>query len=179
MNVTYVLVAVSLASIFFLLLSVRRNRSQIYQLENMASHTQPIDLEAFRNLVNPGDEIYLRQHLSPRDLRAVRRKRARAAAEYVRCASRNAAVLAAVGETARRSADPAIVLVGEQLIDSAVRLRWLSFLVLIRFYAIVAVPAVSFTPTQVGERYEELVGRATRLGSLQNYQPLGRISAAL
>ena len=95
MNVTYILVAVSLASIFFLLLSVRRNRSQIYQLENMASHTQPIDLEAFRNLVNPGDEIYLRQHLSPRDLRAVRRKRARAAAEYVRCASRNAAVLAA------------------------------------------------------------------------------------
>src|SRR5580692_1401750 len=67
---------------------------------------RPIDVEAFRNLINPAEDDYLRRRLPPTEFRSVRRARLRALAAYVQVAAINASVLVRVGESALASGNP-------------------------------------------------------------------------
>ena len=72
-----------------------RHRSRGLQISSdveLAAQIQPIDVEAFRNLVDPAEDDYLRRRLPASDFRVVRRERLRAMAAYVQLAGRNAAI---------------------------------------------------------------------------------------
>jgi hypothetical protein len=135
-----------------------------------------VDLDAFRNLMDPEEEEYLRLNLSPADFRRIQRERLRAAVEYIQCAAFNAAVLMRFAEAARRSSDPATVQAAAKLIDNAIRLRTYAFQAVPKLYLAMVFPGRRFSPARVAESYEQMTRQVVLLG-LQ--YPTGNISGAL
>jgi hypothetical protein len=135
-----------------------------------------VDLRAFRNLMDPEEEEYLRRALPPADFRRIQRERLRAAVEYIKCAASNAAVLMQFAEAARQSEDPAAAQAALKLIDNAIRLRTYAFQAIPKLYLAMVFPGRRFSPARVAESYELMTRQVVLLG-LQ--YPTGEISAAL
>jgi hypothetical protein len=138
---------------------------------------QPVDVEAFRNLVNPADDEYLRTHLRPRQFRHVRRERLRATAAYVQIAGQNAAVLVQLGEAALATGNPLTAEAARKLVNDALFLRRNSALALAKIYVGMALPGSGFNTDRIVEGYEHLNGSAMLLGRLQNPTNPVRLSA--
>jgi hypothetical protein len=175
MNLAIVLViAAVLALATISILAVSRNQ-QISKRN--AGTIRPIDIGAFRNLINPAEDGYLRRHLPPAQFRVVRRKRLRAMAAYVHVAGSNAVVLVRVGEAALDSGDPQVAGAARQLVNDALLLRRNTTVALARIYLAMAWPNSGFAAVRVIERYEQLSGAAMLLGRLQNPVVPVRLSA--
>src|ERR1700748_1813718 len=93
---------------------------------------QPIDIQAFRNLVDPAESLYLRRRLSAAEFRAVQRERLVAMRAYIQAAARNASVLITLGEPALSSSDPHTAEAAHQLVDHALSLRRNAFFAVIK-----------------------------------------------
>jgi hypothetical protein len=135
---------------------------------NLTLAIRPVDIEAFRNLINPAEDDYLRRRLPPAQFRAVRRERLRAMAAYVHAAASNAAVLLRLGEAALASGDARIAGAAQQLVNEALLLRRNSTVALAWIYLALAWPNSEFAAVRVVDRYEHLSGAAMLLGRLQN-----------
>jgi len=143
----------------------------------MAEAIRPIDVEAFRNLIDPSEDDYLRRRLPPGQFRAVRRERLRAMAAYVQIAANNASVLVRAGQAAAASPNPQIVEAAYQLVNDALLLRRNAALALARIYLALLWPNSGIAAVRVAERYERLSGAAMLLGRLQNPAVPVRLSA--
>src|SRR5580692_8692553 len=119
MNLAIVLVVAAVAALVIILRLAVTQSLQVKQSSSLAVAIQPIDVEAFRNLINPAEDDYLRRRLPPVDFRHVRRERLRAMAAYVQTAAVNAAVLIRVGEAALASGDTRIADAARQLVNDA------------------------------------------------------------
>ncbi len=139
---------------------------------------RPIDIEAFRNLIDPEEDRYLRRRLPPAQFRAVRRERLRAMAAYVHIAGSNAGVLVRVGEAALASGDPNLAGAAQEMVNDALLLRRNATVALARIYLALALPNSRFAAVRVIERYEQLNGTAMLLGRLQNPGVPIRLSAS-
>jgi hypothetical protein len=161
-----------------LILRVAVSRSlQISASANLAAQIRPIDVEAFRNLINPADDEYLRVSLAPAQFRVVRRARLRAMAAYVQEAGRNAALLARIGQGALASRDPRTREAAQELVNSALLLRRNAALALLRIYAALAWPNSGLAAARIIDSYEHLSGSAMLLGRLQNPAAPVRVAA--
>src|SRR5437660_101196 len=100
-----IVIAAFLSLVCILGLTISRSL-QVSAGHDLAGKIHPLDVEAFRNLLSPSDDAFLRQHLSASDFRLVQRARLRAMAAYVQEAGRNAAVLIRIGQAAMAAADP-------------------------------------------------------------------------
>ncbi len=162
-----------------IILSVAVTRSlQVKGSSGTAVAIRPIDIGAFRNLIDPDEDNYLRRRLPPGRYRAVRRERLRAMAAYVEIAGSNAAVLVQVGGTALASGDAQVAGAARQLVDDALLLRRNTFVALMRIYLALAWPCSEFAAVRVVDRYERLSGAAMLLGRLQNPVVAVRLSAS-
>jgi len=157
----------------------RRRRIQISNASGLVKLTHAVDLEAFCNLMDPAEDAFLRANLPPPAYRKLRRERLLIAIQYVRAVSSNAVVLLALGEAVRRNPDPGIAAAGEQMVDSAIRLRLNSAVVLLNLWAAVALPKAKVPAAALVSRYQHLKALASHLGRLQSPAVAGRISAAL
>lgn len=92
-------------------------------LDEMAARLRPIDVDAFRNLIDEREEEYLRANLPSREFRRIHRQRMLAVVEYVWSATRNTSILIGLGEAAKQSRDPAVVAAADKLLENALRLR--------------------------------------------------------
>jgi hypothetical protein len=178
MTVAIVLVlaaVVALAFIFGITISGSR------QLSKGAPGTQlqPIDLAAFRNLVNPAEDEYLRRHLPAAEFRTVQRKRLRATAAYIHAASGNATMLIRIAQTALASGEPHTIEAARQLVDTALLLRRNATFALLRIYVALPWPSSGLAATPILDGYERLTGSAMLLGRLQNPAAPVRISVTL
>jgi hypothetical protein len=164
-----------------LIFIVRITISQRLQVApvNLAAQIRPIDVEAFRNLVDPAEDDYLRRRLLPAQFRAVRRERLRAMASYIQIAAGNAAVLVRLGQNALLSTDASTAEAARQLVEGALLLRRNCAFALIRIYIALAWPNAGHAAELVLHRYEQLNGSAMLLGRLQNPGAPLRISASL
>src|ERR1700741_3614178 len=108
--------------------------------EGNPQQIQAIDVEAFRNLVDPAENEYLRRRLGPSEFRRVQRKRLQATMAYIQVAKRNAALLALIGQEALASGDPTTIDAAQQLVDSAMLLRSNASVALFRIYVALAWP---------------------------------------
>ena len=142
------IVASALALVLILTVSVSRTLQVLPK--GGANHLQPIDVEAFRNLVDPTEDEYLRRHLLPSAFRTVRRERLRAVAEEL-CLVR--------GDRAEA---------GRQLVNNALLLRRNSTLVLMKIYVLLAWPNSGLLAEPVLHGYERMSGAAMLLGRLQH-----------
>lgn len=145
---------------------------------DLSAQIHPIDVEAFRNLINPAEDEYLRQRLLPPQLRTVRRARLRAMAAYVRVAAANAVVLVRIGEAALASNNPHTVEAARELINEALLIRRNTTLALARIYFALAWPNHGLAATRVADHYDRLSRSAMLLGRLQNPALPVRISGA-
>jgi len=171
------IISASLGLIFILVYSVSRSL-QISRSSGIAGEIHPLDVEAFRNLVDPAELDYLRRSLRAAEFRAVQRERLRAMAAYIQVAARNAAVLIQIGNAALASGDRRTFEAARQLIDSALLLRRNALFALLRIYIAMAWPDSSFAAVPILSGYERLNGSAMLLGRLQHPAVPVRISAA-
>jgi hypothetical protein len=141
---------------------------QVKPASSLSTSIRPIDVQAFRNLANPAEQNYLRQHLPPAEFRFVRRERLHAMAAYIQIVAANAAVLIKAGEAALASGDPRLAEASRQLVNDALLLRRNTSLALARIYFALAWPYSNFGAVLVADRYEQVSGSAMLLGRLQN-----------
>ncbi len=172
----FLVIAAVLALAAILSVAVTRNL-QVKGSAGAIATIRPIDIEAFRNLIDPAEDNYLRRRLPSAQFRKVRRERLRAMAAYIDVASSNAAVLVRVGETALASGDPQVAGAARQLVNDALLLRRNTGIALARIYLALAWPYSGFEAVRVVERYERLSGAAMLLGRLQNPAVPVRLSA--
>jgi hypothetical protein len=168
MNLAIVLViAAAVALGVILRLAVSRSLQAKGNL-SLPARIRPLDVEAFRNLINPAEDHYLRRRLPAAQFRRVRRARLRAIVGYVQVAANNAALLVRVGEAALATGDPRVAEAAQQLVEHALLLRRNTTVALARIYVALAWPHSSFAAVRVIDRYEQVSGSAMLLGRLQN-----------
>ncbi|MGA2019915.1 MAG: hypothetical protein ABSH02_04935 [Candidatus Sulfotelmatobacter sp.] len=177
MNLAIVLVIAAAVALGVILRLAVSPSLQAKGSSNLAATICPIDVEAFRNLINPAEDHYLRRRLPPSQFRMVRRVRLRAMAGYIQVAANNAAVLVRVGEAALATGDPRVAEAAQQLVDHALLLRRNTTVALARIYLALAWPHSSFAAVRVIDRYEQVSGSAMLLGRLQNPAAAVRLSA--
>ena len=174
-----VLVVVSVVALALLLLAVRQRRTLLTNSNGIAGQLLPVDIEAFRNLIDPSEEQFLRAQLTRSQFRSIQRARLLATVDYVRRASHNAATLMRLGEAARHNLDPRIADAGQRLVDDAVRLRMFALLSITRLYLGVALPGVHISAGSVVESYQQLSGLASQVMVMQRPQPSTPLIAAV
>jgi hypothetical protein len=162
----------TLAAIFALLgvlalgaiVCLAKSNTRNGNLDELAAQLRPVDVRAFRNLMDYGEEQFLRENLSFGDFRSVHRERMVAAAEYVQCAAKNAAILVRLAEAARVSADPEIVTAGERLLENALKLRLYALQMIPRLYVAILLPGVARGPYPLAENYDTMRRQVVMLG---------------
>jgi hypothetical protein len=135
---------------------------------DLEAQIEAIDVAAFRNLIDPAEDEYLRRHLSAAQFRVTQRARLRARAAYVRVAGRNAAVLIRMGQTALATNDTRVREAALRLVNDALLLRRNAGFALLRIYADMAWPNRSTAAAGLIDRYERLGDSAMLLGRLRN-----------
>jgi hypothetical protein len=179
MNLAIVLVIVAVFSLVTIF-SVAVSRSlQSRTSAGLPGAIRPIDVEAFRNLINPAEDDYLRRRLPPGEFRVVRRERLLAMAAYVRLAANNATVLVTAGQAALAGGNPRVGEAAHQLVNDALLLRRNATVALARIYLALAWPNSGLAAVRVADRYEKLSGTAMLLGRLQNPAVAVRLSAQI
>jgi hypothetical protein len=168
MNLAIVLVIVASVALGIILRIAVTQSLQVKQDSNLSTSIRPIDIQAFRNLVSPAEDNYLRRHLPPGQFRLLRRERLRAMAAYIQIVAANAAVLINAGEAALATGDPRITDAARQLVNDALLLRRNATIALVRIYFALAWPYSHFAAVKVVDRYEKISGSAMLLGRLQN-----------
>jgi hypothetical protein len=176
MMIPVVLVLLAVLALLVFVISARRRASAVSDLSELRERTRPVDILAFRNLVDPVEKEFLRQRLEPRQFRTIQRERLRVAVEYTKRVSENAVILSQIGDAARTSADPHVSQAGEQLVNTALRVRIYSLETRARLYAAIVLPSMPLSHPRVSDSYERLTSTMVRLGRLQKQS--GKLSAA-
>ncbi len=179
MTLAVVFVIAAVVSLVFIFGLVISRSLQVSTDSGLAGKIQPIDVEAFRNLIDPAEDDYLRRRLSASEFRLVRRQRLRAMAAYVQAAGRNAAILVRMGQAAMTSHDAQTAEAARRLVDNALLLRRNTAIALLRIYIALAWPNSGLAAAPILDGYERLNGSAMLLGRLQNPAVPVRISATL
>jgi hypothetical protein len=172
------LVIAAVLSLFFILRISASRSLQISGDAGLARQIQPLDVEAFRNLIDLSENEYLRHRLTTRQFRRVRRERLRATAAYVQVAGRNAALLVHIGTTAIEGGDAQIAEAAQRLVNDALLLRRNATYAILQIYVARALPAWNLTGASVLNSYERISGSAMLLGRLQNPGAPVRVSAS-
>lgn len=146
-------------------------------LDGIASRLRSVDVNAFRNLIDERERLFLRDHLPGREFRSLHRERMWAATEYVWCAARNAGILIQVAEAARRDRDPAVAAAAEKLLDNAMRLRLYAFEIMPRLYLSMWFPEASLRTQSIADRYDNMTRQVVTLACL--HQPTQAAASAL
>jgi hypothetical protein len=161
----WALVAVAFVAVGILAYVAIRGRTRRVDLERTVQAFRSLDIEAFRNLVDSAEEAFLRNHLSPRKFREIKRQRAWAALLYAWEAGRAATALAKVGQAAQRNLDPEIVASGVQVAENAFQLRLQTVRVSLRLLTEVLLPGLSSRSLpSMADQYERAAETLFRLG---------------
>ncbi|HTS34984.1 MAG TPA: hypothetical protein VMH04_04885 [Candidatus Solibacter sp.] len=177
MNLAIVLVVVAVVALVLILRTTVSRSLQVSSGAGMVGQLQPIDIEAFRNLIDPAEDDYLRRRLPPAEFRSVRRERLRAVAAYVATSGRNAAVLIHIGQVALAADDAHTAEAARQMVNDALLLRRNAAFALLRIYLVLAWPGAELSAAPVLHGYERLNSSAMLLGRLQNPSAPMRIAA--
>jgi hypothetical protein len=163
MNTAYFYIAIAvLLGAGLTYLAVRRSRRSL-GLDEARAIMNSLDIQAFRNLVNPEEEDFLRSSLPADQFRAIRRERAWAALSYMRTLSQIALGFSRLGHAMRNSSDSRLVELGRQIVSSAVLLRLRSLEASGRLLIAVVFPGLPLLyPRPLFEEYARSTGLLLR-----------------
>lgn len=145
--------------------------AKIRDLNLLAAQLRPIDVNAFRNLINEREEEFLRQSLPWHEFRRIHSERMLAAVGYVRGAARNAGILIRLAEAAALDPDPTVATAAQNLLENATNVRLYAFQQVPRFYLSILVPGLSHAPYSLAEHYDTMARQGILLGCLRG--PVG------
>ena len=137
-------------------LSIRGRRVAIATAEDFEGRVKPVNLDALQNLMNPTEEAFLRESLSPADYREVERARIRATLDYVGAISWNAALFMSAAQRLRQHKSPEIVAAALQISKEALELRLLSLSAELLLTLRLVLPAARLAPKGIGQVYGSL-----------------------
>jgi hypothetical protein len=179
MTVALILVLLAALALAGFLLQIRNKQLAPGGEANLGERLHPVDLEAFRNLIDPEEERYLRDNLPIGKFRGIQRQRLRAAVDYLAGVSHNAAILLQLGQIARRSPDPQIGEAGRNLVDTASRLRLYSLTATAKLYGRMLLPGARFETAPIVGQYEQMRDCAALLSRLRDPATAGLIPRGL
>ena len=156
----FALIVVAVLAMLFLWRVARGQGVPVQAVKDLEGRLLQVDLDAFRNIIDPAQDKLLRSHLPAGQFRAMQRKRRRAAIDYVYRTSHNAAILLRLGEAAQKSPDATITAAGEELVSAALATRMYSLMAISQLYVEILLPGVSFSMTNVADQYERLRERS-------------------
>lgn len=168
MTIAIILVVAALGTLIVILTFTVSQGLQSSGRTGPATEIRPMDVAAFRNLVDPAEDDYLRRRLPASDFRLVRRERLRALAAYVQSAKRNAEVLVRIAQNSTLAADAQTAEAARRLEDNAHLLQRNCMFAIVKIYIALAWPNSSLAAAPVLQGYEELNHSAMLLGRLQN-----------
>jgi len=177
MITAFILIIIGLLAAAALVQLVRTGKVAATGSDSTAKAIHPVDLRAFRNLVDPEEEEFLRANLTAAQFRSLRRERLRTALEYISRAAQNAKILMRMGEAARLNPDASIAEAGEKLADSALHLRLYAFQATAKLYLAILVPGTNISPVRITENYERMTRLVVLLGCLR--YPTNGVAAGL
>jgi len=178
MITAWIFVAIALLALTALLYSAAAHRRRPASIEDAIQTMRSIDIAAFRNLIDPEEEAFLRSNLPPDKFRVVKRERARAAISYVWSAGQAAALFADVGQSAKHSPDPTIAASGAQIAQTALRLRLQTMQTCFRLARTAVLPGrKSLAPPVWIDQFEWTAEALQRLGRLRRHESVYSTSA--
>lgn len=154
MTTPLIFVIVACLSLLLIVYLVRTHTKVGGDLDELAAQLRPIDVNAFRNLIDEREETFLREYLTAGEFRSIHRERMLAATEYLWGAARNAGILIQLAEAGKADADPTVAAAADSLLENALRFRLYAFQVVPRLYLSALVPYVSHAPQAVAEQYD-------------------------
>lgn len=165
MIAAWILVAIAFVALGILVYVAIRSRTRRVDLEKAVQAFRSLDIETFRNLVDSGEEAFLRNNLSPKKFREIKRQRAWAALIYAWEAGRAAAALAKIGQATQRSPNPEIAASGVQVAENAFRLRLQTIGACLHLLTEVVLPGLrSPSLPPLVDQYERTAETVFRLG---------------
>jgi hypothetical protein len=167
MTITLILVTLGLLALSFVVITARSHALAKRNLEGLAGKIQPVDIEAFRNLIDPAEEDYLRRSLLAPEFRSIQRERLVTAVEYISCASQNASLLLRLAQAAAGSEDQAVSEAAQRMINGATRMRIFALQAKAKLYVGILFPGLRISAGSVAEIYEQLTRDAVTLRCLQ------------
>lgn len=179
MNALIALILVSIIVAVFLAVFLFKARANGRTLAELETSLIPVDAAALGNLLHERENAFLRRNLAPREYRQIKRKRVRAAREYVWNISQNAAVLSRIAGLALDSGDPQVQTTAQKLAKDAVELRWSALRVFSLLLVHEAYPSLDLGSIKIRERYTSLTESASWFYRLRFPESRIRISAAL
>jgi len=179
MTIALMVFAVALLLAALLLRAARGHAAMVRELPELEGLTRPVNLAAFRNLVDPTEEEHLRAQLPGNQFRKIQRQRVRAALDYVERTKHNGAILLRLGESGRRDPNPEVAAAARELVNTALRLRTNALLAKAILYARMAMPEARISIGHVADMYQNLTDGVLRLARLQNPTYATRLSAMI
>ncbi len=123
MTLVVLVIAICLLSILVVYRFVRGPAVRFEEAREIEKLIQPVDLAAFRTLIDPEEERFLRSRLPESEVRSLCRERAQVALGYVHVMAGNAALILCLADRASDSADPETAATGRELAVTALRFR--------------------------------------------------------
>ena len=177
MTTSLIFAFIGLLVLVLILLLAKGHLTTHGDLQELAAQLRPVDVAAFCNLISESEQKFLYDRLPPSEFRTIHRERMLAAVDYVRGASRNAAILIRLGESARQHPDPTIRDTAQKLVDDGLRLRLFALQLVPRLYLSMAFPRLSPASDGIADTYDSMSGYVVTLGRLQF--PTHEMSSAL
>jgi hypothetical protein len=120
---TLIILFAAALSLFLVWTTLRAGLPQIRSLDDWETKKHDVDLKAFRVLLDPAEEEYLRASFTPSQFRRFQRRRLGLALCSLDLIAKNAAMLMKLGQLAKSGATPELAKEAEDLVYGALRLR--------------------------------------------------------
>ncbi len=168
MIITVVVIALALCAVMLFYLAVHNRKKQAGQ------SIRPVDLDAFRVLMDRNDEAFMREKLPRSTFSQLKRLRIRVTLRYVARIAANASAVLQMGETARLSPSAEVADTAAQVMELATQIRLQCLLAMAKLSLEYAMPSLQLTPAMLVPKYQSLKDSVSRLGDLQaqNFVPL-------
>lgn len=173
------LVIFSLSALVFIIYVAQGSSPSASTAEEFTRLLKHVDVEGFRNLMDPAETAFLRRSLSPEAFRYVQRKRLRAAICYLRTVADNCAILLHMAGPSRSNTDPQISIAAAELARSAVQLRLYALLTTSKLFFAILFPMFSSGRVLLADRYQGFAARVLHFISLSAPAQTNSFSNAL
>ncbi len=155
MITTFLIIGI-VPALLFVFYIARRSVLSAQSYDELSRQLVPVDIAAFRNLIDANETRYLREKLAPAVFRAVQRQRQIATLAYVKAVAHNAALLIAMADPAKSSPNPEVASTAQAVVEQALQLRIRSLLLILRLWAGIAIPGLTVAGASIADRYQNV-----------------------
>jgi hypothetical protein len=160
---TLVILTLAVLSLFLVWKILFPGLPQIRTLDDWESNKYDVDLAAFKLLLEPSEEQFLRESLSLAQCRRFQRARCALALRALNLVGNNAAMLIRLGHLARVGANPGLAKDADELVSRALRLRVNLLFVQVYLWVKWLFPGWKLSVPALEVPYEELLGYLSRV----------------